>query len=82
MIPENGQRPAFSQQQINAIKQSKEARLLLEKLQKNGAPGMSQASDAFQKGDYGKAAALLRSMMDAPDTEALLQELSRKIGRA
>ena len=73
--------PAFSQREINAIMQSKEAKALLEMMQKNSASGVSQASEALKKGDYAKAASLLKPAVEGPKMEALLQELSRKIGR-
>lgn len=76
-----GQNPPFTKAEMDAVLRSKEGKLLLQMMQKNGAFGVSQASEALKKGDYAKAISMLKPIMDTPNTEALLQELSRKLGR-
>lgn len=73
--------PVFSQKDILTVMQSGEAKALLEMMQKNSASGVSQASEALKKGDYAKAISILKPVLNGPNTEALLQELSRKLGR-
>lgn len=74
-------KPEFTRKEIEAVSQSAEARQLLHLLQKDGGSGLAQASEAMKKGEYAKAASILKPLLQAPDTESLMQELNRKFGR-
>lgn len=71
----------FNQKDMEMVFRSPEARQLLQMLKKDGGTGLSQASEAAKKGEYAKAASILKPLLEMPDTEMLIQELSRKLGR-
>lgn len=76
------EKPEFNRKDVETVSRSPEAKKLLQMLQKDGGNALSDASEALKKGDYSKAAAMLKPLLEAPDTEILLQELSRKLGRS
>ena len=72
----------FSRKDAEVIFQSKEARTLLSIMQKDGGVGLRQASEAMRCGDYEKAVSILKPLLNAPNSEQLLQELNKKLGRS
>ena len=59
-----------------------EARKLLQLLRRDGGTDFAQASEAVKQGDYKKALPILKSLMENPDAERLLQQISEKLGRS
>lgn len=82
MNAENRRKPEFTQEEVNAIVQTEEARKLLQMLQKNGGSKLTQATDALRQGDLKQIAPLLKPLLDNPDAEILLQKISQKLGRS
>lgn len=71
----------FNRKDMETIARSPEARQLLEMLKKGSGSGLSQAAEAVKKGEYAKAASILKPLLEMPDTAMLMEELNRKLGR-
>lgn len=74
-------KPEFSSKDKETILHSDEAKMLYQLLQKDGGKGLAQATEALKKGEYTKAASILKPLLETPNSEMLMQELNRKLGR-
>lgn len=74
-------KPEFTSKDMETVFRSDEAKRLLKIMQKDGGKGLLQATAAIKSGEYAKAASIIKPLLDEPNSEFLLQELGRKLGR-
>lgn len=73
--------PKITAAAAETVLRSKEARQLMEILRKDGGEALANAAKAAKAGDHEKAAQILKPLLNDPNAENLMGQLSRQLGR-
>lgn len=69
---------SFSPEQVKRVLGSKEGKLLLQMLNRDGGGALRQAAAAAKVGDYETVRRLLEPVMQTPEAAELTEKLNRK----